>query len=260
MKIALFSDVHANLPALAAFFKDLDTRKPDAIYCLGDLVGYHIWPNEVINEITSRGIPTIAGNHDAKVSRLSDAERTASSGKNYAYSLIGENQRNYLATLPAHIRLEFQLPQGPLTILLVHGSPASNDEYLLENKPEAEFLDVFRKAGADILCFGHSHKPHYRILNDNAAGPSMPPTPGTRPASTPSTPAPSENPKTAIPGAATSFSPFRPTPASMSSLSASTTKSNYPPAPSKQAHYQRNSPTCSAKHTSRKFDSIKKHP
>lgn len=39
MKIALFSDIHSNLPALEAFFKDLETTKPDAVYCLGDLVG-----------------------------------------------------------------------------------------------------------------------------------------------------------------------------------------------------------------------------
>lgn len=166
MKICLFSDIHANLPALHSFFNSIDAQQPDALYCLGDLVGYHIWPNDVINAIRRRGIPTIAGNHDAKVARLSEAERSAPSGKNYAYSLIGEDQRAYLASLPAHIRLEFQLPQGPITVLLVHGSPASNDEYLLEDKSEADFLDVFRKAGADILCFGHSHKPYYRILRD----------------------------------------------------------------------------------------------
>lgn len=51
MKIALFSDIHANLPALEAFFKDVETRDTDVIYCLGDLVGYNIWPNEVIDEI-----------------------------------------------------------------------------------------------------------------------------------------------------------------------------------------------------------------
>ena len=72
MKIALFSDIHSNLPALEAFFKDLETTKPDAVYCLGDLVGYNIWPNEVINEIRKRGIPTIAGNYDFGVGRTSD--------------------------------------------------------------------------------------------------------------------------------------------------------------------------------------------
>ena len=55
MKIALFSDIHANLPALEACLKNIKEQKPDAIYCLGDLVGYNIWPNEVINEIRRRG-------------------------------------------------------------------------------------------------------------------------------------------------------------------------------------------------------------
>lgn len=63
MKIALFSDIHANLRALRACFKGIEEQKPDAIYCPGDLVGYNIWPNEVINEIRKRGIPTIAGNY-----------------------------------------------------------------------------------------------------------------------------------------------------------------------------------------------------
>jgi len=51
MRIALFSDVHANLPALQAALKSIEEQKLDAIYCLGDLVGYNIWANEVINEI-----------------------------------------------------------------------------------------------------------------------------------------------------------------------------------------------------------------
>ena len=63
MKIALFSDIHANLPALEAFFADVEKRNPDSIYCLGDLVGYNIWPNEVVNEIRKRKIPTIAGKY-----------------------------------------------------------------------------------------------------------------------------------------------------------------------------------------------------
>src|ERR1700744_5822855 len=72
MKIALFSDIYANLPALEAFFASIQQQKPDSIYCLGDLVGYNIWPNEVINEIRPRRIPTIAGNYDFGVARNSD--------------------------------------------------------------------------------------------------------------------------------------------------------------------------------------------
>ena len=165
MKIVLFSDVHANLPAFEKALEEIEKQKPDAIYCLGDLVGYHVFPNEVINKIRKRRIPTIAGNHDAKVKKLSE-KQLAEMGKNYAYSIIGEIEKQYLATLPAHIRVDFELNEGSLKMLLVHGSPTSNEEYLLENKDEKEFINVFKEAGVDILCFGHSHKPYHRILSE----------------------------------------------------------------------------------------------
>lgn len=163
MKIALFSDIHANLPTLESVLQSIDEQQPDAIYCLGDLVGYNIWPNEVIKAIRSRGIVTIAGNHDAKVEGLSNSELT-DTGKNYAYSIIDEDGKIYLATLPAHIWVEFKLKGQTLNLLFVHGSPSSNEEYLLEDKSEKVFLEVFETANCDILCFGHSHKPYHRIL------------------------------------------------------------------------------------------------
>lgn len=72
MKIALFSDVHGNLPALEAFFAGVETRQPDALYCLGDLAVYNIWSNEVIHEIRKRNMPTIAENYDFGIGRTSD--------------------------------------------------------------------------------------------------------------------------------------------------------------------------------------------
>jgi putative phosphoesterase len=158
MKIALFSDIHANLPAFQAFLKDLDSRKPDALYCLGDLVGYNIWPNEVINEIRKRGIATIAGNHDLKVPS-SDA-----TGKNFAYSIVSEENQKYLRSLPAHIRLEYKLNDELIRVLLVHGSPRSNEEYLLEDLDENYVRALLFEAAADILICAHSHKPYHRII------------------------------------------------------------------------------------------------
>src|SRR3569623_367375 len=114
MKIALFSDIHANLPALEACLADIEKQKPDAVYCLGDLVGYNIWPNEVINEIRKRGIPTIAGNYDFGIARHSDdcgcAYKTDDEKANGAESISFTNQivkdeeRAFLRTLPAHIK------------------------------------------------------------------------------------------------------------------------------------------------------------
>jgi predicted phosphodiesterase len=178
MKIALFSDIHANLPALEAFFKDVDLRKPDATYCLGDLVGYNIWPNEVISEIRHRAIPTIAGNYDYGIGRHSDdcgcAYKTDDEKANGAVSIsftneiVRDEERAWLRTLPAHVKIEFQLNKDRLNLLLVHGSPRKINEYLFEDREEKSMLRIMQDSDADILCFGHTHKPYHRILNDGS--------------------------------------------------------------------------------------------
>jgi len=175
MKIALFSDIHANLPALEAVLADIDSRKPDFIYCLGDLVGYHVWPNEVIRTIRARAIPTIAGNYDFGIGRTSDdcgcAYKTdveKALGKvsiAYTNGVVGEDERHYLRTLPAHLKIEFQLNQDTLNLLLVHGSPRRINEYLFEDRDEKSLARIMKDADADIMCFGHTHKPYHRILN-----------------------------------------------------------------------------------------------
>jgi putative phosphoesterase len=180
MKIALFSDIHANLPALEAFFADLETRKPDAVYCLGDLVGYNIWANEVINEIRKKGIPTIAGNYDQGIGLMSEecgcaykTEPEKDMGKisiSFTNSLVKPDERKYLRTLPAHIKVEFQLNGDKLNLLLVHGSPRKINEYLFEDREEKSMLRIMEQADADILCFGHTHKPYHRILNSGIDG------------------------------------------------------------------------------------------
>lgn len=180
MKIALFSDIHANLPALEAFFADVEKRNPDSIYCLGDLVGYNIWPNEVINEIKKRKIPTIAGNYDFGIGRMSNdcgcAYKTDDEKENgkisisFTNSIMKDEERAYLRTLPAHIKVEFQLNEDKLNLLLVHGSPRKINEYLFEDREEKSMLRIMEQADADIMCFGHTHKPYHRILNSSIDG------------------------------------------------------------------------------------------
>lgn len=180
MKIALFSDIHANLPALEAFFAEVDSRQPDMIYCLGDLVGYNIWPNEVIDEVRKRNIPTIAGNYDFGIGRMSDecgcaykTDTEKDMGKisiSYTNSLMKPEQRAYLRTLPAHIKVEFQLNEDKLNLLLVHGSPRKINEYLFEDREEKSMIRIMEQADADIMCFGHTHKPYHRVMNSGIDG------------------------------------------------------------------------------------------
>jgi predicted phosphodiesterase len=176
MKIAFFSDIHANLPALEAFFQNLDSRKPDAVYCLGDLVGYNIWPNEVINIIRKRNIPTIAGNYDQGVGIAGDdcgcaykTDHDKSNGEQsiaYTNSVVKPEERKYLRALPSHIRLEYQLNEEKFNLLMVHGSPRKINEYLFVDREEKSMLRIMEQAEAHIMLFGHTHKPYHRMLKD----------------------------------------------------------------------------------------------
>lgn len=175
MRIALFSDIHANLPALEACLQNIASQKVDAVYCLGDLVGYNVWPNEVIQEIRRRGIPAIAGNYDQGIGLASDdcgcaykTETEKEMGKvsiSFTNSIVKEEERRYLRTLPAQIRVEFQLNKENLSLLLVHGSPRRINEYLFEDREEKSLWRILEEAHADILCFGHTHKPYHRVLS-----------------------------------------------------------------------------------------------
>lgn len=188
MKLALFSDIHANLPALEAVLADIDRRSPDGIYCLGDLVGYNIWPNEVINTIRSRGMPCIAGNYDYGIGRGSDdcgcayrEEAEKAMGKQsiaYTNQAVGDAERAYLRTLPTRIRLEFELdntpeqlwhPQPPFTLMLAHGSPRKVNEYLFADRSDQSLGRMLEAAGADILCIGHTHKPYHKVIEATVA-------------------------------------------------------------------------------------------
>ncbi|MCC9135981.1 metallophosphoesterase family protein [Pontibacter silvestris] len=175
MKIAFFSDIHANLPALEAVLADIDQQKPDFVYCLGDLVGYNIWANEVVEAIRQRHIPTLAGNYEEGVGLNSDDcgcayktdEDKVRGSQSIAYTnlIISPDNRAYLRMLPRHMCLSFEMNGGEeLRVLMVHGSPRKINEYLFENRPEKSLQRIMEEAGADIMLFGHTHKPFHRWL------------------------------------------------------------------------------------------------
>jgi len=132
----------------------------------------------VINEIRKRKIPTIAGNYDFGIGRMSNecgcAYKTNSEKDNgnisnsFTNSIMKDDERAYLRTLPAHIKVEFQLNEDKLNLLLVHGSPRKINEYLFEDCEEKSMLRIMEQADADIMCFGHTHKPYHRILNSGS--------------------------------------------------------------------------------------------
>lgn len=176
MKIALLSDIHANLPALDAVLKSIDAHRPDQIYCLGDLVGYAPWPNEVVEAIRRRNIATIAGNYDQGVGENSDdcgcayqnedQERQGVASITYTNEVMAADHRRWLRTLPRHIRLQLG-EDADFSVLMVHGSPRRINEYLFEDRPERSMRRLMARSEADVMLFGHTHKPYHRVFEDD---------------------------------------------------------------------------------------------
>ena len=169
-RVTIFSDIHGNLPALEAVLTDIDARELTPLYCLGDLVGYGTFPNEVIGIIGERNIPTLMGNYDQGVGNSSDdcgcaytSKAAEALGKlSIAWSNQNTTTENklFLKQLPAHIPLQLD----GFRILLVHGSPRKINEYLYEDRPDATMERLLDMAEADVLVCGHTHIPYHRIL------------------------------------------------------------------------------------------------
>lgn len=157
MRIAIIADLHANLEATQAVFRDIDRRVADRVFCLGDSTGYNSQPNEVIDILRERSVPTIMGNHDAAVCGLEDPwffRDAARRAIEWQAMALREDNRQWLARAPEQIVFS-------RTCLGVHGSPSSRDDYMID------WLDAMRQMeylnGRDInLCFfGHSHRPSF---------------------------------------------------------------------------------------------------
>lgn len=182
MRLAIFSDIHANLHALQAVLRDIDAQHPDAVYCLGDLVGYGAYPNEVIALLRQRGIPTIMGNYDDGVGFDRDdcgcAYRTEEDRRLGRLSLLWTREhvtaenKAFLRSLLPNIRLDIE----GRSVLLVHGSPRKINEYVYEDRPPASLDRIAASAGAEVLIMGHTHLPYVKqvagalLVNDGSVG------------------------------------------------------------------------------------------
>ena len=175
-RFAVFGDVHGNLPALEAVLEDVERRGIGDVLCLGDLVGYGPWPNEVAALVRERGIPCLMGNYDQGIGFATgdcgcvyktDGQR-AEGAVSLAWTgeVTTEETRAYLRSLEDRFVLE--TPAGEL--LAVHGSPRRINEYLFEDRPEAAMARMAEEDPFRAIIFGHTHLPYAREVRHGAAG------------------------------------------------------------------------------------------
>ena len=179
MRLALISDIHANLPALEAVLGDIRTRELERIFHVGDLVGYAPWPNEVVALLAERGISGVSGNYDSTVGtdykhcgcRYEDPRQEQLSHLSFQWTreAATPETKRILSALP------FRLDLHPLgghaagpAIVLVHGTPTLNTVYWTEDRSDVFCLKMAAQAGmksGDLIAFGHTHLPWHRVVN-----------------------------------------------------------------------------------------------
>ena len=172
MRLGIFSDIHANLPALEAVLADIAARHVDGVYCLGDLVGYAPFPNEVTERIRLEQIPTIMGNYDDGVGfdrdecgcayREAEERRRGDQSLAWTKAHVTPDNKAFLRTLAHEIRFE----ADGRRVLLVHGSPRKINEYLFEDRPLSSFQRLAATSNADVIVYGHTHKPYTKFVDD----------------------------------------------------------------------------------------------
>jgi putative phosphoesterase len=168
VRVAVITDIHANLPALQAALARVDELDVDGLYCGGDLVGYGPHPNEVCALIAERAIPTIHGNYDYAIARdLEDcgcayvtAHDRELGQRSVDWTLAHTDQasKDFMRALPFDLRFDV----GEASVHLVHGSPRKVNEYLFEDKPARLYERLAAAEEAGVLVFGHTHKPWIR--------------------------------------------------------------------------------------------------
>lgn len=158
MKYLIISDIHANLTALKEVLRA--AKDFDAVWCLGDLVGYGPDPNECIDTIKELpNLSCILGNHDAAISNQINPEtfnQEARASIHWTKKTLAESSLTFLQNLPEKIEME--------SVTLAHGSPRRPVwEYLLDIQSATENFDHF----ITPFCFvGHTHLPVIYTINE----------------------------------------------------------------------------------------------
>ncbi len=158
MRLAVISDIHANLPALEAVLADIRARSVDSTVNLGDCVAGPLWPRETWELLTSLRLPTVRGNHDRYLNgRPLDRQPLVD---RFVHPLLTEAQRQALFDLPATINLDGN-------VLAVHGTPANDSTYLTEEPLSGRLAPAPRELlierlgaamGRAVVLCGHSHR------------------------------------------------------------------------------------------------------
>ena len=159
VRIAILSDIHSNLEALRRALEGVESAGVDAIYCLGDVVGYNADPAPCVELVRDRCAGVVCGNHDAAVAREDSIDALPSDGQDAARhnrQCLSDDQIAYLANLPDTLSAE--------NCTFVHATPDTPRAWKrLTTYPAAQAQ--FDHFDTEICFIGHTHVP--AVMSDS---------------------------------------------------------------------------------------------
>lgn len=161
MKIAIISDIHANIYGLKTVLADL--RKVDKILCAGDITGFYPFVNEVIDEMKKNNVISVRGNHDQYLiegKAPDDKKEEIKKSVERMKKLISNEGLDYIKTLPEYIKLTIDNKK----VMITHGSPWNHLEERIY--PDYPSFDRFKELDLDFVILGHTHYPFIRKVGD----------------------------------------------------------------------------------------------
>lgn len=170
MRIGILGDVHGNIEALKAAHDSAVTRNADKIYHLGDLGGYAPFVNEVVDFMLEHGVEGVQGNYDEAVAherehcgcKYEDPVQAEMAQLSFEWTKrhASKKSKAYMEKLPTEIIFNAEGKQ----VWLFHATPKKNNLYWYEDRPEKFFLELASKTDADILIYGHTHRPYRKDI------------------------------------------------------------------------------------------------
>lgn len=149
MKIALISDLHANVPALERVLEEAGRRAVDRVICLGDVVDLGPEPGRVVAMLREGNIDCLQGNHDPMMGAPVEPREVWE----WTRSVLSEQDATWLRSLPPRLDYAFE----GVRLACVHGSPRSFDEQILPQTDDATLGQMLAGERCDVLACGHTH-------------------------------------------------------------------------------------------------------
>lgn len=168
MKIAICSDIHSNKPALNAVVTDMEQRNIDVKICLGDIIGYNLWPRDCLEIVNEKFDIIVQGNHDRNVKNPAryKSNPMAYHGLKHSKEQLSQSQTQWLSNLPLQKRYSTQNK----SLLFTHEHPDTSKigtrEAYVFPRHFSKIIPYLSEKNVDGIFLGHTHIRHTREVNN----------------------------------------------------------------------------------------------